>query len=203
MGEEVFQSYLDKYNDVLQQIQQDSHDVHDRVNQNYGVSLPYSYHLDHVAGAACKYGHLVCQCEDDVLPLIFSAYYHDSIEDARYTYHDVQRDARQYMTEEQVTMAAEIVYALTNEKGRTRAERANERYFAGIRTTPYAPFVKLCDRFANVVFSSQSCDYNNVRMKMVYAKEMPGFIEAIRTKSTDSRLLLPEEMITDLLAVLH
>jgi hypothetical protein len=203
MEVQVFQSYLDKYHDTLAQIQQDAHDLHDSVNQTYGKNLPYGYHLDHVAAAAVKYGHFVCQDERDVLPIIFGAYYHDSIEDARYTYHDIQRAARPYMAEEQVTMAAEIVYALTNEKGRTREERANERYYAGIRTTPYAPFIKLCDRYANVAFSVQSNDENNVRMKKIYAQEMPHFIEAIRSKLTDSRLQLPEEMISDLLAILH
>ena len=46
------------------------------------------------------------------------------------------------MTNEQCITAAEIVYALTNDKGRTRKERAGEHYYAGIRETPYAPFVK-------------------------------------------------------------
>ena len=45
------------------------------------------------------------------------------------------------------------MYALTNEKGRTRKERANDKYYAGIRQTEHATFVKLCDRLANVQHS--------------------------------------------------
>jgi len=67
------------------------------------------------------------------VPLFFGGYYHDSIEDARLTYNDVMKVARNMMTEEQALMATEIVYALTNEKGRTRAERAGEKYYQGIR----------------------------------------------------------------------
>ena len=40
------------------------------------------------------------------------------------------------------------MYALTNEKGRTRAERAGVKYYEGIRAVPYAPMVKLADRMA-------------------------------------------------------
>ena len=57
------------------------------------------------------------------------------------------------LDEAQAFMAAEIVYALTNEKGRTRAERAGVKYYEGIRAVPYAPMVKLADRMANVRFS--------------------------------------------------
>lgn len=202
MDQLVFQSYLDKYKDVIAHIQFNAHALHDSVNQKYGKCLSYGYHLDHVADAVAKYGYCVCESEDDVLPLLFGAYYHDSIEDARFTYHDVQRAARPYMREEQVTIAAEIVYALTNDKGRNRAERAGERYYAGIRTTPYAPFVKLADRYANVSFSMECNDANNVRMRGIYAKEMPHFIDALKSQSSDKRLQLPETMIQEMLAIL-
>ena len=52
-----------------------------------------------------------------------------------------------------VIVSTEIAYALTNEKGRTRAERANEKYYEGIRSTKYAPMVKYADRIANLRFS--------------------------------------------------
>ena len=78
--------------------------------------------------------------------MFFGAYYHDSIEDARLTYNDVIRIAKRWMDDEQALIATEIVYALTNDKGRTRAERAGEKYYQGIRETAFAPFVKLSDR---------------------------------------------------------
>lgn len=86
-------------------------------------------HLSSVAHYVEVYGHNVCENENDILPLIFGAYFHDSIEDARLTYNDVKAIANKYMTSEQSHYATEIVYALTNEKGRNRAERANEKYY--------------------------------------------------------------------------
>ncbi|MCI6251156.1 MAG: hypothetical protein MR641_08070, partial [Bacteroidales bacterium] len=115
--------------------------LHASVGQTYSGQLPYSYHLGMVADAAMKYGAEVVTDEQDILPVVFGAYYHDSIEDARLTYNDVTKVAKQFMNESQAIMAAEVVYALTNDKGRTRAERAGEHYYAGIRATPYAPFV--------------------------------------------------------------
>ena len=155
-----------------------------------------------VEGVIC-YGHLVCACEEDVVPLFFGAYYHDSIEDARQTYNDVLRTAKKWMTEEQALMAAEIVYALTNDKGRTRGERAGEKYYNGIRVTPYAPFVKLCDRLANVTYTcSIDSGRKGSRMREVYKGEMGKFLPAIISDSDDPRRQVPFEAITALAEIL-
>ena len=194
----MFEALIEKYADKIEQIRQDAHQLHHSVNQTYGEGLPYGYHLDMVVDGIREFGYLVCACEDDVLPLFFSGYYHDSIEDTRQTYNDVMRTARLLMTEEQALMATEIVYALTNDKGRTRAERAGDKYYQGIRETPYAPFVKLCDRLANIAFSCSSMDAGNNRMKLVYKQELPLFLESINPHSDDCRLLVPEEVSTRL-----
>jgi hypothetical protein len=186
---------MQKYAAETATIRQWAHELHASVNQTYGDHLPYGYHLDMVVDGIREFGHLVCVCEADVLPLFFSGYYHDSIEDARLTYNDVRRVARNLLTEEQSLMAAEIVYALTNDKGRTRAERAGERYYKGIRETPYAPFVKLCDRLANVSYSCASQDADNHRMKKVYEHEMPHFLSAINAHSDDPRFQIPHEVV--------
>ena len=95
-------------------------------------------------------------------------------------------------------MAAEIAYALTNDKGRTRAERAGEKYYQGIRETPYAPFVKLADRLANISHSFTHSNESNAHMKIVYANELPHFLEAINPHSDDTRFALPQAMIDEL-----
>ena len=118
-----------------------------------------------------------------------------SIEDARQTYNDVKRIAKRWMDDEQALMATELVYALTNEKGRTRAERANEKYYQGIRETAYAPFVKLADRLANITHSFSHNNAENVHMKQTYQKELPHFIKAIDTGNADMHHALPKEMI--------
>jgi (p)ppGpp synthase/HD superfamily hydrolase len=70
---------------------------------------------------------------------------------------------------------AEIVYALTNEKGKTREQRANDKYYKGIKETPYATFVKLCDRMANLEYSKKT----SPKMTKVYQKEMSNFIKKV------------------------
>jgi (p)ppGpp synthase/HD superfamily hydrolase len=92
---------------------------------------------------------------------------HDTIEDCRLTYNDVKQVAGEKV--------ANIVYAVTNEKGKNRKERANEAYCDGIRKTMWAKYVKLCDRLANVQYS-----YDNMsRMYSVYQKENDDFLQSL------------------------
>ena len=203
MTKEEFDGYRRKYAKPIEQIRQAAHELHQSVNQIYGDDLPYGFHLDMVVEGVTCYGHLVCAREEDVVPLFFGSYYHDSIEDARLTYNDVIRTARKWMTEEQALMATEIVYALTNDKGRTRDERAGEKYYQGIRVTPYAPFVKLCDRLANVTYS---CSVDNgkdgSRMREVYKGEMGKFLPSLISKTDDQRRQIPFDAITALAEIL-
>lgn len=145
---------------------------HDSTNHLYGDYLPYRFHLELVAKNARKFVHLLTDKEiahtvghPTTLKeaIIVAAYGHDLIEDTRVTYNDVKN-----MLGETV---AEIIFALTNEKGRNRSERANEKYYAGILSTPGARFVKLCDRIANVEFGKLM----GSRMVNMYRKENFNF----------------------------
>ena len=198
MTKETFEQWLKDHKKELEEIRQAAHELHASVNQTYDGDKPYGVHLDMVAASVFEYGHLVCDDERDLLPLFFGAYFHDSIEDARLTYNDVKKNASQWMDEEKALMAAEIVYALTNDKGRTRAERAGERYYKGIRETPYAPFVKLADRRANFTYSCRKDGSANEHMRKVYKQELPHFLEAINPHSSDLRFALPEVMVKEL-----
>jgi (p)ppGpp synthase/HD superfamily hydrolase len=93
-----------------------------------------------------------------------AAYGHDLIEDTRVSYNDVKEQLGQE--------AADIIYAVTNEKGKNRKERANSRYYDGIRNTKGAVFVKLCDRIANVQYSKMT----KSRMFEIYNKENDDFM---------------------------
>lgn len=198
MTNQEFQTLIDFHKDKIEQIKQSAHKLHKDVNQTYDRVHPYGFHLDMVADSVFKYGNEVCACEQDVLPLFFAAYYHDSIEDARLTYNDVTKIAKSFMYDSQAYMAAEIVYALTNDKGRTRAERAGEKYYQGIRETPYAPFIKLADRLANISYSSSGDNAANLHMKEVYRNELPHFLEALTTNIADRCFRLPSMMVTEI-----
>ena len=95
--------------------------------------LPYGFHLKMTVSYVSRYGYLVAETEADILILYASAFLHDTIEDARMTYNDVVKFLKEFKgggfvlpegvrqhLEDQVP---EIVYALTNEKGRNRGER--------------------------------------------------------------------------------
>lgn len=184
MDKEQFHHILCENSNLLSQIRDSAYKLHADVNQYYDKDQPYQIHLAAVADIVTACGWAVCDHPDNVLPLVFGAYYHDSIEDARLTYNDVKKIACNYMSVEQASCAAEIVYALTNEKGRTREERASEKYYEGIRNTPFAPFVKAADRLANASYSYKK----QSRMMDIHAKEMEHFLESISSEHADTNI---------------
>lgn len=199
-----FQTILtERYGDFARDVRQAAHAIHADVNQTYDGIYPYGVHLDMVADNVARYADDLPVPDEDVAVVWFGAYFHDSIEDARLTYNDVLNVARKFLgDEEKAVMAAEIAYALTNEKGRTRAERADSRYYAGIRATPYAPMVKLADRLANFDFSLRGDNPKNKAMAQVYRQEMPDFLKKLAPESADvdPRMSLPASMVNELVA---
>ncbi|NBO22647.1 HD domain-containing protein, partial [bacterium] len=136
-------------------------EAHKIVNHMYGEH-PYEYHLNLVFKFAVQFIELLPETlRRDCL---VASWAHDTIEDCRLTYNDVKKVLGENV--------AEIVYALTNEKGKTRKERANDKYYEGIRNTPGAVYVKLCDRLANIHHSVSI----NSRMVDVYRKENVEFL---------------------------
>ena len=145
---------FDDEEDKIKKICIKASEIHEVVNQNYGENKPYIFHLLDVFECVKSFGFQSCNNEEDVLGIVAGTLFHDSIEDARLTYNDVKYILEFHgLSENQVFIGSEIAYALTNEKGRTRAERANEKYYEGVRSTKYAPMVKYADRIANLRFS--------------------------------------------------
>lgn len=141
---------------------------HSSTNHFYDKYLPYEFHLRMVAHVAKQNIKLIeMSCEGDieswVEDITLAAFGHDLIEDTRVSYNDV-KEVLGYT-------AAEIIYAVTNEKGKNRKERGNDKYYEGIRNTPGAVFVKLCDRIANVQYSKMT----GSRMFEMYKKENGEF----------------------------
>ena len=155
-------------------------DQHEKINHFYDTYLPYSFHLRMVAQVAKNFIHLIPDSNDGETSLrediILSAYGHDLIEDVNsVSYNDVKENLGYRV--------AEIIYACTNEKGKTRKERANHKYYEGIRNTPYAVFVKLCDRIANVQYSKMT----KSRMFEMYKKENSSFITSLGRLKFDDK----------------
>ena len=136
-------------------------DRHRGTNHLYD-GKPYEFHLQMVYDFGRKYAHLLPAQEQEVV--LAACWTHDIIEDCRENYNDVAAILG--------VPVAELVYAVTNEKGKTRHERANDAYYTGIRNTPYAAFLKICDRLANVKYS---LDGGNDRKLDIYKTEYENF----------------------------
>lgn len=150
-------------------------DRHDRYcNQKYGDNLPYSFHLNCVISQARKFETLLFdeEWDDLVYPALIS---HDTLEgDARMTYNDLVKALKLYKYQE-LEKIADMVYCVTDEKGRNRAERKNDKYYKELSENKLAVFVKLADISANTLFSklTGSSMYNK------YKAEFPKFKEKV------------------------
>lgn len=139
---------------------------HSNTNHLYD-GKPYSIHLAMVAMYAQKYFQHALISPNVHDTILSACWLHDTIEDCRLTYNDIKEVAGEDV--------AEIVYAVSNEKGKTRKERANEKYYKGIIDTPWATYVKMCDRLANVRYSKDV----NSRMIQVYRNENALFLRSL------------------------
>jgi len=162
---------------------------HSSTNHMYDTYLPYEFHLRMVHNVGMQFKYLLDDTKDyysnepyrgpmqNQITLrdacLVATWGHDLIEDCRVSYNDVKNHLGQEV--------ADIIYALTNEKGKNRKERANEKYYEGIRNTPGAVFVKLCDRIANVQYSKMT----GSRMFEMYGKENKVFMVSLGRLKSD------------------
>ena len=156
---------------------------HKNTNHYYDTYLPYEFHLRMVVDVYQDFKYLLSDDKEyytggDITDFdteevserkacYLAAWGHDLIEDTRVSYNDV-KDHLGYE-------AADIIYAVTNEKGKNREQRANDKYYEGIRNTKGAVFVKLCDRIANVQYSKMT----KSRMFEMYKKENENFMDQL------------------------
>lgn len=155
------------------------HDV--ECNQKYNGNLPYSFHLEMVHKVGEQFIDLI---EDGkafpdnsfshitIHNQIETALWgHDAIEDARVTYNDLLKFG---------TIAADIIYLCTEDKGRNREERKSIEWYHKLNTNKLAVFVKLCDLIANIKFSiamnssmvkKYNSEYENKVKPILYCEE--------------------------------
>jgi len=141
---------------------------HNEVNQSFD-GKSYVFHLEGVVNVAKEFADILPA--QDVDEVLIGCWVHDLIEDTHETYNDIKNILGE--------VAAEYSYALANEKGRNRAERANAKYYSGIKNYAHATFVKLCDRYFNSKYSKMK----GSSMFKKYKSEFPEF----KTKLYDGR----------------
>ena len=147
---------------------------HTKTNHFYGDGdyIPYRFHLEMVVREVKAHFTVSGGFDIDAgKKLEMAAWGHDLIEDTRVTYNDVLEACKD-------KAVADIIYAVTNEKGKNRKERGNDKYYQGIRDTAGAGFVKFCDRIANVKYSKLT----GSSMFEMYRKENDGYIEKCYTE---------------------
>jgi (p)ppGpp synthase/HD superfamily hydrolase len=119
---------------------------------------PYMKHILDVVKIASNFGY------DDAIRA--ACFLHDSMEDGDLSYNDIKK----HFGEE----VAEIVFAVSDESGRTREEKHIKTY-PKILANEKAVCVKLCDRIANM---KHSYDFNPKLFEM-YIKEHTQFFDAL------------------------
>lgn len=175
-------------------------DIHDiDVNQKYGDNLPYSFHLKAVVAQGKiflkDWDYLIVKYSAernlDEIPdssmrremLEFVLAGHDLIEDARMTYNDVKKMAYRYFYDDSIaTLLADIIYDVTDEKGKNREERKNEKFYSALRENKLALFVKLADMAANRMYSKLF----NTKQYEMYKGEFENFKEKTWTPELGS-----------------
>ena len=141
--------------------------AHVDANHFYDGDIPHGLHLKIAVQVFKKFIHLVP--EEYHTKVEDALWGHDSVEDARLTYNDVLKITNKF--------SAEIIRAVTNYgRGRDRDERMPDFVYDDIRNTPWATFVKLCDRIANITYSKIM---GSDKFEM-YKKEQAHFEDKLR-----------------------
>lgn len=174
-------SILPQDSDLALKAMRFAKDVHEKVQQKYD-DQPYFYgHLTPVVDVAIEFILLVPNEYRE--SVIAACWLHDTLEDcgAHVNYNTLKENFGRF--------TAELVFAVTNPKGRNRKERECDEYYSGIKDTMLATFVKLCDRIANARYGLKtessmwkwySNECNNFCYKL-YDPELHSMFSELRT----------------------
>lgn len=160
---------------------------HKETNHMYDTYLPYEFHLRMVIEEYKRFKHLI---PEDKIEIYYACWGHDLIEDTRTTYGDIVKEFSNHYFGDFSIRLADIIFAVTNEKGKTREDRANDKFYNELKQNKFAVFVKLCDRIANIkyskmtrssMYSKYKKEYSNFKEKIYIEeyKEMFDYIEKI------------------------
>ena len=132
-------------------------------NQKYG-SRPYSYHLQKVVNIARFYSSLIPkEAREDV---ICAAYLHDILEDTLCTQDEILRALNP-----RILLLVKLL---------TKNGSDPESYFNQVAQDDLAIFIKLCDRYSNVLACVQD---QNLEKLNKYKKQNPYLIRILLNKN--------------------
>lgn len=145
--------------------------IHESTNHLYD-GKPYAQHLHFVYTLARKFLPIVGDKHPNII--LAATWCHALM--PRQSYNDI-RDNTNMLT-------AEIVYALQPEKGKTRNEKYNDKYYAQLVKTPYADFLKICDvlsdahhaaKTGSAMINVYQAEYNNFKTYLFKPQYKPMF----------------------------
>ena len=147
-------------------------------NQRYG-SHPYSYHLQMVVNFARIYSELIPnEAREDV---ICAAYLHDILEDTLCTLDEILRALNP-----RILLLVKLL---------TKNGSDPESYFNQVAQDDLAIFVKLCDRYSNILVSVQD---GNIEKLTKYKKQNPSLVRILLNKDYIELIDAIEGLLLDL-----
>lgn len=204
--------------DTVRKIKYHLFRLHDANHNNkYDRSLPYSFHLRSAKEQLFKirklmfvewditfidaneseqsdfYGNKFLTKNNLFSLLIIAVYAHDSIEDCNITYNDLIKILTDFsLNKTQAIFVADIVYCVTNEKGKTRNERRNEKFYKELFANENAVLIKLSDMIANA-YHTITFNHHSVENKL---NELESFIDNAPNEIVDKYKPVFEYLIT-------
>ena len=169
---------------IIEQAKDFANLAHNSVNQTY-MGAPYILHLRLAQNVAERYinGYTEEVFKENLLAAVWL---HDTLEDCHHVSYNTLKSSFNIKI-------ANLVYAVTDKKGRNRKERKD---FESILATKGATFVKLCDRIANV---EAGIIFKGDQLEM-YRKEQFNFALQLYPQDGDEVL---ERMFYDLDVILN
>ncbi len=142
--------------------------IRKHINTNYSFNgEPYEVYLQMIYDVAEKYKHLIKEDgTKNTMNIIYSScWLYGLMEYCRTPYHEIKSVFGSDI--------ADIVYALTPNKWKSRKDRFNHRYYKEIRETLHADYVKLCITIADVKYYNKNNKgfFNNFRKGYKYFKQ--------------------------------
>lgn len=151
------------YQDLVKEIVKlHSNTNHYYESDKFSTPIPYDFHLSAVVESGVRFFNLLDEvdytkfgltsAESTERVVFFALWGHDLLEDVRLTYNNLHDLFSKYLDHVEAKAISEIIYLVTDFKGRTREERKPDEYYIELSKNELAIFVKLSDMCANMTY---------------------------------------------------